>query len=106
MQSRVHLSCAATLAHELGHVYMHLSGFDLDAPPKLAEGLCELFSYVWITAGFPQAKQSAAKRQPPAPARAAPGAAKRLHCRRWAMRGRAANKYLRPNGGRQSVAPS
>ena len=43
--------CAATLAHEAGHVYLHLKGVDEAGPRKLrarvAEGLCELFSYLW-----------------------------------------------------------
>ena len=43
--------CAATIAHELGHVYMHLGGFDMSLPPALAEGVCELFAYLWLTAG-------------------------------------------------------
>ena len=41
--------CSATIAHEIGHVYMHLAGFDSNLPPALAEGMCELFSYLWLT---------------------------------------------------------
>ena len=43
---------ASTLAHEFGHVYMHLNdGFDTmsSMPPYLAEGICELFAYLWLT---------------------------------------------------------
>lgn len=49
---------ASTLAHELGHVFLHLaadasSGARFDSmsvmPPSLAEGLCELFAYLWLT---------------------------------------------------------
>ena len=39
----------ATLAHEMGHVYMHLNGFDTHLPPALAEGVCELLAYLWLT---------------------------------------------------------
>ena len=28
---------------------MHLAGFDSNLPPALAEGMCELFSYLWLT---------------------------------------------------------
>jgi hypothetical protein len=40
--------CAATLAHEFGHVFLHLSGTATPAmSDRAAEGLCELFSYLW-----------------------------------------------------------
>ena len=40
--------CAATLAHEFGHVYLHLSGIATPTmSDRVAEGLCELFSYLW-----------------------------------------------------------
>ena len=38
-----------TIAHELGHVYLHLDGFPLSMAPSLAEGLCELLAYLWLT---------------------------------------------------------
>uniref|UniRef100_A0A7S2D595 Protein DA1-like domain-containing protein n=1 Tax=Haptolina brevifila TaxID=156173 RepID=A0A7S2D595_9EUKA len=38
-----------TLAHEAGHVFLHLYGFDdcQRMPARVAEGLCELFAYLW-----------------------------------------------------------
>ena len=40
--------CAVTLAHEFGHVFLHLSGIATPAmSDRAAEGLCELFSYLW-----------------------------------------------------------
>lgn len=51
--------CAATLAHELGHVYMHLAGFDSHLPPAVCEGMCELIAYLWLTAGWPHAWRAA-----------------------------------------------
>ena len=44
----------STLAHELGHVFLHLSdGFDSMAtmPAPLAEGICELLAYLWLSEG-------------------------------------------------------
>lgn len=37
----------ATLAHEAGHVYLHLNGFNTHMADRVAEGVCELFSYLW-----------------------------------------------------------
>lgn len=38
----------ATIAHEVGHVFLHLTGLHSDAmSDKTAEGLCELVSYLW-----------------------------------------------------------
>ena len=48
---------ASTVAHELGHVYLHLHGTADPAqtaatlPPALAEGVCELCAYLWLTKG-------------------------------------------------------
>lgn len=38
----------ATIAHELGHVFLHLNDFEQGMPPPLVEGLCELISYLWL----------------------------------------------------------
>ena len=50
--------CCAILAHEFGHVYMHLNGLDEAGPhglhQRVAEGLCELFSYLWDTSKLKQ----------------------------------------------------
>ena len=44
--------CASTLAHELGHVYLHLSNYDVSSmAAPLAEGVCELLAYLWLTRG-------------------------------------------------------
>lgn len=38
----------AVLAHEAGHVYMHLQGFNAHGmADRVAEGVCELWSYLW-----------------------------------------------------------
>lgn len=42
---REHL--ASVLAHELGHAYLFLRDFPV-TPPKVAEGICELCSYLWL----------------------------------------------------------
>ena len=44
---------STVLAHELGHVYMHLAGFPSDLAPVVAEGVCELFSFLWLEGGHP-----------------------------------------------------
>ena len=45
--------CAVTLAHEFGHVFLHLSGIATPAmSDRAAEGLCELFSYLWKHRGY------------------------------------------------------
>jgi hypothetical protein len=36
-----------TLAHEAGHVFLHLAGLDDRMGDRAVEGLCELFSYLW-----------------------------------------------------------
>ncbi len=36
----------ATLAHEYGHCYLHINGFGVDG--QVAEGVCELFAYLWL----------------------------------------------------------
>merc|ERR1712057_110750 len=38
---------ASTMAHELAHVYLWLSGFP-KLPPQVEEGLCELVSAEWL----------------------------------------------------------
>ncbi len=38
---------AATLAHEYGHAWMWLTGYPT-LPKHVEEGLCELFSWVWL----------------------------------------------------------
>jgi hypothetical protein len=44
--------CASTISHELGHVSLHLDeGFGTRLAPALAEGLCELLAYLWLTEG-------------------------------------------------------
>ena len=43
--------CASTIAHELGHVHLHLDGFSTSLTPPVAEGICELFAYLWLTEG-------------------------------------------------------
>ena len=57
--------CASTLAHELGHVSLHLNDFDLSLPPPVAEGVCELLAYLWLTDGGEASKlgESDAERQ-------------------------------------------
>ena len=51
--------CASTLAHEVGHVYLHLN--DAASPTMaapLCEGICELFAYLWLTRpSHPQGQQ-------------------------------------------------
>ena len=45
---------ASTCAHELGHVFLHLTpGFEMagDLAPVVAEGFCELLGYLWLTEG-------------------------------------------------------
>lgn len=42
---REHL--AAVLAHEVGHAWLFLNAFP-ELPPKVAEGICELFSFLWL----------------------------------------------------------
>ena len=39
---------STVLAHELGHVVMHLQGFPTDLAPVVSEGVCELFSFLWL----------------------------------------------------------
>ena len=36
----------ATLAHEYGHCFLHINGFGVDG--QVAEGVCELFAYLWL----------------------------------------------------------
>ena len=44
--------CASTISHELGHVSLHLDeGFGTRLAPALAEGLCELLAFLWLTEG-------------------------------------------------------
>ena len=42
---------STVLAHELGHVVMHLQGFPTDLAPLVSEGVCELFSFLWLEGG-------------------------------------------------------
>ena len=40
----------STLAHEAGHVFLHMNGYHAAAPAmsdRVSEGLCELFAYMW-----------------------------------------------------------
>lgn len=47
---------SAVLAHEAGHVYLELAGCS-QLTPHVAEGVCELFSFLWLQEGAAGSKK-------------------------------------------------
>jgi hypothetical protein len=42
------LATGSVMAHELCHAHLRLGGYPRELPPRLEEGLCQLWSLLWL----------------------------------------------------------